>query len=99
MQPFFADVLDRLQELRREMIQPVEGLTQVALDWPPGKDMNSLVVLLMHAAGAERYWIGDVVGQRPSGRDRDAEFQAQGLDLAALQRRLAKWGRSSPAGL
>jgi class 3 adenylate cyclase len=51
--------------------------------------MNSLCVLAVHLAGAERYWIGDVVGRDPSGRDRDAELRARGLDAAALKARLA----------
>jgi diamine N-acetyltransferase len=90
VQPFYADLLERLQELHRDMGTALAGLTQDALDWVPGKDMNSLAVLAVHTAGAERYWIGDVVGQRPSGRDREAEFRAQGLDAAALRQRLAE---------
>ena len=50
--------------------------------------MNSLCVVVVHATGAERYWIGDVAGRDPSGRDRAAEFRAHGLDAAALKRRL-----------
>jgi len=50
--------------------------------------MNSLGVLVVHVAGAERYWIGDVVAHEPSGRDRAGEFRAQGLGAEALQQRL-----------
>jgi class 3 adenylate cyclase len=86
---FFADYLDRLQRLHDDVAHAVEGLSQEALDWAPGPDMNSLCVLVVHLAGAERYWIGDVVGRDPSGRDRDAEFRARGVGAAALKARLA----------
>ncbi len=50
--------------------------------------MNSIGALVVHLTGAERYWIGDVAGRDPSGRDRAAEFRARGLDEAELKRRL-----------
>lgn len=84
----FEDYLDRLQALHADIQRALEGLPQEALDWSPSTDMNSLAVLAVHTAGAERYWIGDVAGQDASGRDRDAEFQTKGLDVAALTARL-----------
>jgi diamine N-acetyltransferase len=90
MQPFFSDLFSRLQELHQEMAQAIAGLPQDAVDWVPSEEMNSLAVLVAHTAGAERYWIGDVAGRQPSGRDRDAEFRVEGLDAAALLRRLAE---------
>ncbi|HVO68895.1 MAG TPA: DUF664 domain-containing protein, partial [Aggregatilineaceae bacterium] len=52
-------------------------------------NMNSLAVLATHVAGAERYWIGDVIAGEPSGRDRRAEFRASRLDTDTLKTRLA----------
>ena len=89
MQPFFADYLDRLQELHENILQAIERLPPDALDWAPGPGMNSLCVLAVHVSGSERYWIGDVVARDPSDRDRAAEFRAQGLDAATLEKRLA----------
>jgi len=89
MQPFFEDLFDRLQELHVGIERAIEGLPQAALDWIPGPVMNSLCVLVEHVAGAERYWIGDVVAGEPSGRDRDAEFLSKGLDEANLKERLS----------
>ena len=89
MLPLFEDYLDRLQALHIDIQQAIEGVPQEALDWSPMPDMNSLAVLVMHATGAERYWIGDVAGRDPSGRNRDAEFQVRDLDAAALTARLA----------
>jgi hypothetical protein len=50
--------------------------------------MNSLCVLIVHTAGSERYWIGDVACQDPSDRDRGAEFEIQGLAADQLAERL-----------
>ena len=46
--------------------------------------MNSLAVLVTHTASAERFWIGEMAGADPSGRDRAAEFRARGVSAAAL---------------
>ena len=88
MNVLFSEVADRLDALHSDMVRAIAGLPSVALDWSPGAEMNSLAVLAMHAAGAERFWIGDVVGQAPSGRDRDAEFHVLGWDKARLEARL-----------
>lgn len=89
MQQFFADYLDRLQDLHAGIADAIDSLPLAALDWVPGPDMNSLSVLVVHLTGAERYWIGDVAAREPSGRDRPAEFRAQGLEGGALARRLS----------
>lgn len=89
MQPFFQEYWRCFQELHDHIERAIEGLPQEALDWVPGPDMNSLCVLVVHVTGAERYWIGDIVAGDPSGRDREAEFRAQGLDAMTLKKRLA----------
>ena len=89
MQRFFEDYLKRLEELHGDMESAIEGLPEDALDWVPGRDMNPISVLVVHVAGAERYWVGDVVARDPSGRDRAAEFHVRGLSAAALKKRLA----------
>jgi uncharacterized damage-inducible protein DinB len=89
MQPFAEEFLSALQTLHAEMERAIDGLPQAALDWVPGPDMNSLAVLVVHVAGAERFWIGDVVARDPSDRDRPAEFRTGGLDADVLKARLA----------
>jgi uncharacterized damage-inducible protein DinB len=89
MLPFYKDFLDRMGDLHREIAHALDGLPAAALDWSPGPEMNSIGVLVVHLTGAERYWIGDVALQAPSGRDRDAEFRVRELDAAALEQRLA----------
>jgi uncharacterized damage-inducible protein DinB len=86
---FFEAYLDRLQELHEDIEKALEGLPQAGLDWLPGKEMNSIAVLVVHLAGAERYWIGDVLGGDPSNRNRDMEFQVHGLSGQDLKDRLS----------
>jgi uncharacterized damage-inducible protein DinB len=88
--PILESYWDRLQALHEGVERAIEGLPLAAVDWVPGPGMNSLGVLVTHVAGAERYWIGDVVGRHPSGRDRGAEFRARGVGVSALKGRLAE---------
>jgi hypothetical protein len=85
--PFAADYFDRLQGNVDDLLATIAGLPPAALDWQPGLEENSLAVLLAHSAGATRYWIGDVVGQDSSQRDRPAEFRTTGVPPAELERR------------
>lgn len=88
MELFFAEYLNRLESLHKDIRDSLAGLSQVALDWSPGEGMNSLGVLAVHISGAERFWIGDVIAAEPSGRDREAEFRSNGLDAESLLNRL-----------
>ena len=88
MVPFLTDCLDRLATMHGEMEKAIAGLPPEALDWSPGPEMNSMAVLVVHTAGAERYWIGDIVGQDPSGRVRAQEFATQGSTEAYLREKL-----------
>lgn len=89
MESFYRDYYDHLQNLHVEIDQLLKDLPQAALDWVPGEGMNSLVVLAFHVAGAERFWIGDVIAGETSGRNREAEFHITGLDARILQERLS----------
>ena len=89
MLSILEDYWERLQALHADIERTIAGLPQAALDWAPGPEMNSLAVLAVHVAGAERYWIGDMVGGDPSRWDRAAEFHTRGVDAAALHARLA----------
>lgn len=88
MHQFFEDYLDRLTTLHTHVEQAIAGLSPEALNWSPGDEINSICVLVVHLCGSERFWIGEMAGQLPAGRDRDAEFEARGMDEAALKRRL-----------
>jgi len=90
MQAFFEVYLTNLQEFHDEIRTAIKGLPQEALDWTPGPEINSVSALVVHLTGAEHYWIGDVIGGEPSGRDREAEFKVQGLSERELIQRLSK---------
>ena len=89
MQTFFEGWLDNLQELHSDIEKALAGLPPAALEWTPQAGMNSLVALVVHVTGAERFLIGDVVAGQASNRDREAEFRARELESAALVKRLA----------
>lgn len=77
-----ANFSDRIEDLRGQMADLVDGLPVEALNWRPTQgegDMatNSLAALVAHSTGAERFWIAEVVGGRPAARDRPAEFAQQ----------------------
>jgi len=88
MDTFLQDYLERLQALHHEVAKTIVGLPQPALDWTPAPDSNSMAVLVVHLAGAERYWIGDVGLGQPSGRERAAEFLVSGISTEQLLARL-----------
>jgi uncharacterized damage-inducible protein DinB len=88
MDPFFKDYYDRLSNLHHDLAETVEGLPVEALDWQPVPETNSLAVLLTHTAGSERYWIGEVVGEEPAGRERAKEFETVEQTVEELQDQL-----------
>jgi uncharacterized damage-inducible protein DinB len=74
-----ANYLERLEDLRGQISGLVAGLTAEALNWRPlpgtgDHATNSLAALAAHSAGAEHFWIAEVVGGRPATRDREAEL-------------------------
>ncbi|MCC6801339.1 MAG: DinB family protein [Anaerolineae bacterium] len=99
MEQFFVDYLERLQTLDRDFIAAFDDLPAEALDWVPGADMNSFVVLVVHVTGSSRFWIGDAALDDPSNRNRAAEFQAKGLSHDQLKARFAALEDYARAGL
>ena len=87
--------LSRLDDLHGQVADLVAGLPAEALNWRPieGRDdhvTNSLAVLTAHLAGAEHFWIAEVIGGRPATRDRDAEFAVVAATPAELLQILEK---------
>ena len=79
MLPECASYLQMMDDLREQMGDLIARLPAEALNWRPveGQDdhaTNSLAVMASHTAGAEHFWIYEIVGRRPPTRDRDAEF-------------------------
>lgn len=88
MQTYFEDYFNLLQGCHNDIHEALDALPPEALDWSPGKDMNSISVLVVHLTGAERFWIGDVAAQEPSNRNRESEFKVKGLGTEILKKRL-----------
>lgn len=84
MEPVFKGLYDLLEEMHDDCKEEIIGLSQADLDWSPCEGMNSIAILVAHTAGSETFWIGDVVMEQPTGRDRPAEFATKGLDGKAL---------------
>ncbi len=88
MEQLFEAYLKLLETVYHEFEQALDGLPDEAMSWTPGEGINSLAVLAAHTAGSERYWIGDVAMNEPSGRDRQSEFMVKGLSAAEALSRL-----------
>ena len=88
MDLLFVDYLNRLEAMHEGAKAAISGLTPEALDWVPGSEMNSFSVLVVHMAGSERFWVGEMAGQDVSGRVRAEEFVITGLVEADLVKRL-----------
>lgn len=79
LHPELAHYLHMIEDLRLQVRDLIAGLPAEALNWRPlpavdDHAMNSLAVLAAHVAGAEHFWIAEVVGGYPTTRDRPAEF-------------------------
>jgi uncharacterized damage-inducible protein DinB len=53
---------------------PRDGLNLRPIELPELQVSNSMANLAMHVAGAEHFWIGEVIGGLPATRNRSAEF-------------------------
>lgn len=87
---FFEDLHGQIEALIKEL--PLEAVNWRPLEGQEGHAINSVAVLVTHITGAEQYWIGELLGQRPVNRNRDAEFQAVAESIPALCQRLAEAG-------
>lgn len=85
--PFFADYLERLEDLQYRLQQEVRDLPAEAMDWSPGPAMNSVGVLLAHITGVLQEGI-ELALDVPSSRVRKQEFQTQGVSSTEMLRRL-----------
>jgi uncharacterized damage-inducible protein DinB len=107
MLPELDNYLQRIEDLRRQVSDLIADLPAEALNWRPvpssaksgtgaggteEEGTNSLAVLAAHVAGAEHFWISEVIGGQPPTRDRDAEFLIEVEDGAQLVGLLERTG-------
>ena len=89
-----------IEDLRSQVRAVIADLPADALNWRPlpgvnDHAMNSLAVLAAHVAGAEHFWIAEVVGGYPQTRDRPAEFVTEVDGPDDLLARLDAAGRET----
>jgi uncharacterized damage-inducible protein DinB len=92
--------LQRIDDLRGQVRSLLTQTPSEALNWRPlevsgAAATNSLAVLASHIAGAERFWISEVVGGLPPVRDRDAEFEVEVSSASELLHVLEEVGEST----
>jgi uncharacterized damage-inducible protein DinB len=97
MVPELESYLQRIEDLRGQACELIADLPADALNWRPieGREQhatNSLAVLATHIAGAEHFWIAEVLGGHAPTRDRDAEFTTEVADAAGLVHLLERTG-------
>ena len=85
--------LYRIEDLRRLVGDMLGVIPPEALDWQPtpaadGHASNSIAVLVAHIAGAEHFWIAEVIGKYPATRDRKQEFATCAVKTSDLSRLL-----------
>ncbi|MFN8458493.1 MAG: DinB family protein [Anaerolineae bacterium] len=100
MNPELQHYLNLIDDLRSQVHALIADLPAEALNWRPveGTDdhaTNSLAVLAAHVAGAEHYWLGEVIGGLPATRNRAAEFTLKTTTAAELIYRLDEVGGQS----
>ena len=95
MTPELDHYAQAFERLHADAARALEGLPPEALNWRPlegDESTNSLTATLTHMAGSERYWVGEVAGERPANRDREAEFRATASSAGELQALLEQAG-------
>ena len=96
MRSELENYLQRIEDLRGQVGALMAELPAEALNWRPiegeAHTTNSLAVLAAHTAGAEHFWVAEVIGGHPPTRDRDAEFATQATDPSDLLRLLDETG-------
>lgn len=104
MLPEVQHYLERIDDLRSQIADLIRDLSAEALNWRPVEReddhvTNSLAVMATHVAGAEHFWLHEVIGREPPTRDREAEFVTTAVTAAPLLEMLAENGRKSRAVL
>ncbi len=82
-----ADLEAIFDALLVDVFKDAHALAGDGLNWMPAGTDNNAFTLAYHLLGSADYWIGEVVGGRPTGRVRAEEFNREGT-LEELEARL-----------
>lgn len=88
MDIYYTDFLNILESLHDKIKELIANQPQPALDWSPQPGVGSMNMIVSHVAGAERYWIEEVVGRQQIARRPGSVYQVTGLDNQELCQRL-----------
>jgi hypothetical protein len=78
-----SSVIDLYRGIHRQLRDIVQDMDSEELNWSPGPELNSVVVIVTHTLGSELdtlLFVRNLSGDR----DRDAEFQAQATNASEL---------------
>lgn len=100
MTPEITSCLNLIEDLRGQVGDLIVGLPANALNWRPVEGIddhatNSLAVMASHIAGAEHFWIHEVIGRQLPTRDRPAEFETVVGGPAPLLEKLNQTGQET----
>lgn len=100
MLPEITQYLERIEDIRSQVIKVIQDLSPEALNWRPievedDHVTNSLAVMAAHVAGAEHFWIAEVIAKQPATRDRDSEFNVHTDNSAELVESLDNVGKET----
>lgn len=100
MTPEIAAYLGLIDDLRGQVGDLIANLPAEALNWRPIEGLddhstNSLAVMASHVAGAEHFWIYEVIGRQHPTRDRPAEFETTVDGPGSLLEKLVQTGEES----
>ncbi len=93
-----------LRRLHKDIMTVVEGLPPQALDWRPIEGegdlaTNSLTAILGHLAGAEHFFVKEVIMEQSIQRDRAAEFATKGVGFNELKTQLETAAKATETAL
>ena len=96
MVPEVQEFADRLDQIRRQAREAIQGLDERGLNSTPlDEDTSSPAVLVHHMAGTERFWLRQIIGGVNIARSRPDEFVARAATVAALEELLEEAGRTT----
>ena len=81
---------ERLEAIRAQVLGLLEQAREEDLQYVPPGFRNPAAVIARHLAGAELFWIGQLVGGRDAHRDRESEFTRPWWSRAWLLEALSK---------
>lgn len=91
-------LLGFLDFYRETIVEKIEGLSPEQARWRPAPTANSLLNLIWHLAGVERWWFQGAIAGIEISRDREKEFEELPPDVtidAAVAAYRREWERGN----